>query len=537
MNTESASTIEIAPGTKIATLLSARPHLRSVLDRYGLRGCGGPHGPAETIGHFARAHRVELDSLLQELRAANSVPYQCNVVEVDSVADPRDAFADTIYRRFFKAGIVVVLTAGAVWGAWLLLRIAYSGSFTALSIHEINAHGHAQIFGWVGLFVMGVAYRVFPSLKNAALWRPDLALLTLGLMIVGIAARVIGEPLHEMSALRALAIGGAVIEVLALVLFTHILWRSVRTSLQPTTWADGYIVAAVGFLIIQAVYELALLVATTGAASREALLDVIATWQAPLRDLQIHGFALLMILGVALRLFPVFFGLSSRGHRLPRNALIVLLLAILGEVNAFLAMRLTGNYAWGGVLYLCILLLAGACFALTWRWLPIFSAARADRSAKFVQTGVLWLHVSLLLLVLAPLQMFVVLPSAPWLSESGVRAVEIHFSHAYYGAIRHAITVGFVSLTIMGMAAKLVPRLARCGTQELPGLWLPFMLVNAGCALRVALQIGTDFSHGAFLAIGISGVLEVAGLAAWAVRLWGELNRLSSRDRAQVALA
>ena len=38
-------------------------------------------------------------------------------------------------------------------------------------------------------------------------------------------------------------------------------------------------------------------------------------------------------------------------------------------------------------------------------------------------------------------------------------ATGIKFSHAYYGAIRHAITVGFISLMIMGMAAKVVPTL------------------------------------------------------------------------------
>ena len=45
---------------------------------------------------------------------------------------------------------------GAAWGALLLLRIAASGSFVSISLQEVNAHGHAQIFGWIGLFVMGL---------------------------------------------------------------------------------------------------------------------------------------------------------------------------------------------------------------------------------------------------------------------------------------------------------------------------------------------------------------------------------------------
>src|SRR5262245_16489561 len=44
----------------IPDLLKAAPQARVVLDRYGLRGCGGPLGPVETLGFFAKAHDVPL---------------------------------------------------------------------------------------------------------------------------------------------------------------------------------------------------------------------------------------------------------------------------------------------------------------------------------------------------------------------------------------------------------------------------------------------------------------------------------------------
>src|SRR5215207_6059492 len=89
---------------------------------------------------------------------------------------------DAIYRPFFLAGIAVVLTLGAVWGAYLLVRIAAAGRFTAVGLHEVNAHGHAQIYGWVGLFVMGFAYQAFPRFKQTGLRHPGLAWLSFGLM-------------------------------------------------------------------------------------------------------------------------------------------------------------------------------------------------------------------------------------------------------------------------------------------------------------------------------------------------------------------
>jgi len=120
------------------------------------------------------------------------------------------------------------------------------------------------------------------------------------------------------------------------------------------------------------------------------------------------------------------------------------------------------------------------------------------------------------MLALLPLYQFAVLPRVAPQSE----AAQIGFSHAYYGAIRHAITVGFVSLMIVGVAAKVVPTLNGVDVKRLPALWVPFVLLNVGCATRVTFQTLTDHTPYAFPLAGISGVLEVLGLAVWGVHLW-----------------
>ena len=178
---------------QIPNLLRLAPHVRPVLDRYGLRGCGGPLGPAETLGFFARAHDVPLEGLLRELRESLASP--ANLSQAPKTTESAAPFTDAIYRPFFKAGIVVVLTLGAAWGAYLLLRIALTGRFTAAGLHEINAHGHAQIFGWVGLFVMGFACQAFPRFKHASLALPGLAWTSLVLMLAGLVGRSVCEPL------------------------------------------------------------------------------------------------------------------------------------------------------------------------------------------------------------------------------------------------------------------------------------------------------------------------------------------------------
>lgn len=518
--------VEIHADMMIPDLLTRYPHVRGVLDNYGLRGCGGQLGPAETIGYFARAHGVDQDTLVRELSTAASQPTP--VALPANQAGASEQLADTIYRRFFKGGIVVVLSAGAVWGAWLLLRIAMAGDFTAASIHEINAHGHAQIFGWVGLFVMGFAYQAFPRMKHTNLWRPDLANLTFYLMVVAILARTVGEPMFRYPMFRNMALIASVAEVIASALFVLIILTTLHRSGKPFETHDLYIVAALFFFVLQAIYETGLLYASTSAGMREQLLAIIATWQAPLRDIQIHGFAMLMILGVGLRMFPVLFGFHAPGRRMARRSLYLLVAAIGGEVVSFLMMRWTGERVWAGMWYASVIVLAATSMGLTLQWGLLARPTEHDRSTKFIRAATFWLHTSMVMLVAVPVYMYVFLPNSSTLSSSGRAAIDMHFSHAYYGAVRHAITVGFISLTILGMAAKVVPTLKGVDVKQLPELWLPFILVNLGCATRVVCQVMTDLTAQVYPVAGVSGLLEVIGIAIWATHLWRIMNRTES---------
>jgi hypothetical protein len=161
-------------------------------------------------------------------------------------------------------------------------------------------------------------------------------------------------------------------------------------------------------------------------------------------------------------------------------------------------------------------LLAAAVVALLWNWRIFTRPGEPDRSLKFIRAGYVWLLISLGMLVLLPAYQFVLLPR---LAPSGA-ATTAGFSHAYYGAIRHAITVGFISLMIVGVASRVVPTLNGVEGRRLTPLWSVFLLLNAGCALRVVTQTLTDVTPHAFVVAGASGLLEVTGLALWGVHLW-----------------
>ena len=95
--------MRVTEGLTVRELVRTYPQTRGVFDRYGLRGCGGVDGPAESIRFFARAHGVDLHCLLRELEEAIEKP---ETPETQG----NENLADTIYRRFFKA---------AFSGSWL----------------------------------------------------------------------------------------------------------------------------------------------------------------------------------------------------------------------------------------------------------------------------------------------------------------------------------------------------------------------------------------------------------------------------------
>lgn len=435
----------------------------------------------------------------------------------------REGAATAIERPYFSSAIGVILTVGALWGVIILLRMAINGSFTSVGLQEVNAHGHAQIFGWVGLFVMGFAYRMLPALTGRELPWKKAAAASWFVLLAGIALRTGLQPFVVANpALLPLAQVGSGLEIVAITVFAvqiSYLLRKVPDGITPG--AVWLVRGAVVFFALQAVFSAVYFQLTAVAGDRDLLLWLISHFQPPLRDLQIHGFAMFMVLGVGAILLPRWFGTRELPARGSRIAAVVLAAGVVAEIAGFLLMRLVG-YRWASVWGFAALGLLGAAVWIVWKSRLLFPTPIATRSSKFIRAAHAWLLVSLVMLVLLPVWQFFVLPAVAGESH----AVEIGFSHAYYGAIRHAITVGFVSLMILGMSVRFMERTRRAGSLPGGALLLPFVLVNAGCFLRVFFQTMTDIHPLAFQIAGVSGLLELSGIAVWAVwmlrAMWGK---------------
>jgi hypothetical protein len=124
-------------------------------------------------------------------------------------------------------------------------------------------------------------------------------------MLAGVFARAVFEPwVADARWTRLPALTGSLFEVIAIIMFAGIILQTWRKSGKGLAAYDYFILSALFWFVIQAVFDAAYFAATAWTAERAALVDLVAGWQGSLREIQIHGFALLMILGVSQRIFP-----------------------------------------------------------------------------------------------------------------------------------------------------------------------------------------------------------------------------------------
>lgn len=494
----------INENTSVAEVVKSCPNARRIFDRHGLKGCGGEHGPSESLSFFATVHQVKVDELVREIndeiRNPSAQPYMYE-----------ETLPDYIYRRFFKAGVFTVLTVGCLWGAINLLQIALGKNFLQLSLlPSIHAHAHAMIFGWVGMFVMGFAYQSFPRFRNTTLWCPELANLSFYLLGTGIVTGMAAEMLLPNSASFVLgAISGAT-QVTAVVLFMLVLYRTARQSIGPNNPYEKFIASSFVWFLLGTILNVVFFFAKATAHAEHDLIMRIALIDGPLRDIQLLGFAALIIAGVSQRFVPQVYGLE-RTARDRQNVIFWLINGSLVLNIVSYVLLLTTHILYFALGLELAYLLMPVWAVLLARQIGVFrKPSQPDRTFKFIRAAYMWLIISCTMMPFFPLY--------------GVLTHQL-FAHTYMGSHRHAFTVGFISLMIMGVSSRVVPILAGINSKRMNSLWVPFILINLGCTGRVVFQVLTDFVPSvAFTLVGFTGFIEFAALLWWGVELWRTMN-------------
>lgn len=425
----------------------------------------------------------------------------------------------SIFRPFFLAGIFSVLTTGCMLGAFALFGIALRGSYIASATTPyVLAHANSQLYGWVGLFVMGFALQLHPPRRSRAKLYHRLAACSLGLIAVAIALRFAAEPMVDTNRAVWMPVGilSAILEALAVLLFIANSGMTRARTMNEATgkpaalpWQSRFVFASLGWWLLAAMLE-PVVFALSHQPDKTSSILFVAKWFVPYRDAQFLGFVVNMIFGVGLARFTAYFGIPEADRKLGLTGFALwnggLLARMAGWVAYFNAGMRPGTewtYYLGG-----LLLAAGALYLVGASRVfeklaprPPIMGENSSGSLKFIRAALAWLLISGVLLVLEPLHL---------------RSIGAPFSHAFTGAIRHALTVGFISQMILGVSSYAVPRLRARAEMAALTSWAAFLLLNAGNTLRVALQIATDYTPAAFAPMGISGFVELVALILWA---------------------
>lgn len=423
----------------------------------------------------------------------------------------REDRVDTqIYRPFFVSGILTVLTAGCLLGAVALYGIAQQASYTASAwTPYVLAHANSQLFGWVGFFIMGFSLQQHPPTRQRATLFYRLAYASLVLMGLGIALRFVAEPM--MSVDRAwlpvgLISGG--LQFLAITCFVVNATATRYRTRQKLTWPTAFVFSALFWLVVVAAAE-PVVFALAHQSDAAASVAFVAEWFTPLRESQFLGFVSMMIFGVALVKMNHCFGFRQPDRFWGLMGLGLwwagLICRIVGWRMYYGADLLPGSdrlFRLGGVF------LAVGALAIVFALGVLEKPEVSIRPHKFIRAAFAWLIVAGVLLVIEPFHL---------------SAIHAPFSHAFTGAIRHAVTVGFISQMIVGVGLHVVARSNGLNDLGLKPLWLVFVLLNLGNAARVGLEIATDYRFDAFLPMGFTGFIELLALIIWAVVMIGPL--------------
>jgi hypothetical protein len=122
--------------------------------------------------------------------------------------------AGRLLAAFVLTGLIFVAFPGTLLGVWNLLAIARQ-SGPPVSTAWIQAHGQAQLFGWVGTFILGISIYVLPKFLNRTIRNFRLGWVAWALWTFGIAWRWligVGSPHWRLG-----IVGSAALQLVAFV--------------------------------------------------------------------------------------------------------------------------------------------------------------------------------------------------------------------------------------------------------------------------------------------------------------------------------
>lgn len=432
---------------------------------------------------------------------ANEIHVPVSKITASATETPQEIFERTRAREvqlsrllifFISGGLLFMLLPGTFLGVWNLVSISGRRAAESISPAWIQAHGHAQVLGWIGSFILGIGFYSIPKLRGGskpfALWS---AWLTGAMWMTGVLLRWMANVyLWQWRVLLPVSSG---LELAAFLIF----FRAVSQHKQQDsgkkrldTWIFVVIAGTLGLLVTLLLnFGAAVWLALRGSSPAfpqgiDQRFLVLAAW----------GFMVPFVWGFSAKWLSTFLGTQPPIDRLLGAAVVVHVVAIvLGLAGYF---RVT------------TILIVLAC-SLSIVALGIF--AKPEKPAKtkgihasfpfFVRSAYVWLMVAAML---------------------GVWAANAVNPAGIWGASRHALTVGFIAMMVFCIGQRVLP--AFSGMRLLFSARLMFiglLLLSVGCTLRVSGEVLAyqEILSAAWVWLPYSAILELSAVTLFAANL------------------
>lgn len=414
------------------------------------------------------------------------------------------AVEDRSYLGYIASALFVALAGGFLLA--VVLPLSESGTIPGAERVPllIQAHGWAQLQGWAGLFVAGMAMRLMPRFAGHRPLKQRVTVPVLALLVSSVVVRTVAEPFIDGAAGDWLVLLAAISGACGTAATGGVLvYTLVRGRRKQEPWRYFALAGGAWWLVWAAFILGAGIRAYSDGRYTPAALDDALTWI--VLFCPIGNF----IWAVQSRSVPVFFGRKNPKIRhvivpgVALNAGGTLVAASLLPLSGAMSARLVGlGLLLAGVGFAWLAPLAGSVWGTAHRLRP-----RARSAARYVLAANVCSIAAGIFLVWAGL-------------ESAWRG-----SYEAFGvrdAARHTLGLGVITLLIIGMAQLVAPLFAleRAEARK-PGLIErgPFWLLIAATLIRVygALATGHMDEATRLHIVSSAGVLAWLAIALFAV--------------------
>jgi len=412
-------------------------------------------------------------------------------LEIFDITATRERSLSRMLMLYVSTGLIFMLLPGTFLGVWNLLAISSRRAADSVSPAWIQAHGHAQIFGWIGTFILGIGFYSIPKLRRLNAFALSAVWSSWVLWTSGAALRWL-TTVYQWH-WRMLLPASAVFEAAAFAIFLrcvsgHRPQDAGKGRLEE--WALVVIAGSVGFLATLLVnFGASLFVSLHGASP-----DLPPQFDQRFLVLQTWGFLVPFVWGFSAKWLPIFLGLQ------PVRGRVLLFGVGVNSVGVLTALV-------GWMLPAAFLLVAGMITAVY--SLRLFELSQRPAKVKGV-------HASFPLFVRLAYVWAVVAASL------GVWAALAENSQGIWGASRHALTVGFLAMMVFAIGQRILP--AFSGMRLLFSTKLMFValvLLSLGCAVRVSSEILAyqGLAASAWIWLPVSAFTEMTAVTVFAVNL------------------